>query len=265
MKLKSIKSFCVLSLLFCLPAITYAWGMQGHRIVGQVAECYLTKKAKKSIAEIMDGVSVAMSSNYADFIKSDSTFNYLSKWHYVNIPGGLPQNDVLAQLNSDTASNAYNKINFLVDALKNKTLAPIEKLLYLKLLIHIVGDIHQPLHVGRFEDLGGNKIKVLWFNDPYNLHQIWDEVLVDFQQLSYTEYAAAINHTSKEQVATWQASPVSTWIYESYLLAADIYGDIKEPNQKLGYQYNYKYKNLMENQMLKAGVRLAGLLNNIFQ
>jgi hypothetical protein len=121
------------------------------------------------------------------------------------------------------------------------------------------------MHVGRLEDLGGNKVKVLWFNDPSNLHQVWDEKLIDFQQLSYTEYASAINFSSKEQRKIWQHEPISIWFYQSYQNAEKIYADVKAPDEKLGYQYNFKYIKILDEQLLKGGVRLAGLLNEIFR
>ena len=75
------------------------------------------------------------------------------------------------------------------------------------MLIHLVGDIHQPMHTGRSDDQGGNKIKVMWFNEPKNLHQVWDDQLILFQQLSYTEYAAAINHTTPAQLMNGSRNP----------------------------------------------------------
>src|SRR5688572_7500562 len=126
---------------------TYAWGLQGHRIVGQIAESYLTPKAKLAVIKILGTESIAMASNWPDFIKSDTTMSYLSPWHYLNLKGGLSYNDVQAFLKTDTSINAYTRINFLVKELKNKLLSKDKKAFYLKLLIHIVGDIHQPLHV----------------------------------------------------------------------------------------------------------------------
>lgn len=241
-----------------------AWGVLGHRIVGQIADGYLTKQAKKEIKNILGNESVAMASNWPDFIKSDPAFSYLSPWHYINLKAGLSKEQVNNYLAADTVTDAYTKINWLSAQLKNKTLSQDNKVLYLRLLIHIAGDIHQPMHTGRFEDLGGNKIKVFWFNNPYNLHQIWDERLIDFQQLSYTEYADAINHITKVQRKQWQAEPVNEWVWQSYQYAEKIYADIK-PDEKLSYQYNFKYVNILNQQLLKGGVHLAGLLNEIFK
>jgi hypothetical protein len=249
---------------FYLPFAGRAWGVLGHRIVGQIADSYLTKKTKKAIADILGNESVAMASNWPDFIKSDPAYGYLYNWHYINIKGGLNEDSIRNYLATDTATDAYTKINFLTAQLKNKDLEQQKKIMYLRLLIHIVGDVHQPLHVGHADDQGGNKVKVLWFNEASNLHTVWDTKLVNFQELSYTEYATAINFTTKESRKALQEKPVSDWIVESYKLAEKIYGDIKEPDQKLSYAYNFQYVDLLNNQLLKGGVRLAGLLNEIF-
>jgi len=240
------------------------WGMTGHRIVGEIADNYLTAKARTAVKEILGTESLAMASNWADFIKSDSSFNYLSPWHYINIKGGLNHDEFQKLLQADTAADAYTKLNFIVRELKNKQLATDKKLMYLRLLIHIVGDIHQPLHVGHSEDLGGNRIKVLWFSDSTNLHSVWDDRLIEFQKLSYTEYTKAINHTQKKKIITWQKQPRIEWFFESYQIAGKIYNGITQSNQKLSYRYNFDYVDVLNQQLLKAGVRLAALLNEIF-
>ncbi|MBS1754315.1 MAG: S1/P1 nuclease [Ferruginibacter sp.] len=258
-----IKKLILLSLFMYAPFSSMAWGVLGHRIIGQIADCYLTKKTRKEIYKILGNESVAITSNWPDFIKSDPTYSYLSPWHYINLKAGLTETELKAYLATDSATDAYTKLNWLTQQLKNKDLEQDKKVLYLRLVIHIVGDLHQPLHVGRHEDLGGNKIRITWFKEPYNLHQVWDEQLIDFQQLSYTEYAAAINYTTKEQRKLWHAETVSDWIWQSYQLAEKIYSDIK-PDEKLSYQYNFKYIASVNEQLLKGGVRLAGLLNEIF-
>ena len=264
MKIFSVKKLTLLFLFFYLPFSGMAWGVLGHRIVGQIADSYLTKSTKKAIAEILGTESVAMASNWPDFIKSDPAYNYLSNWHYINIKSGLSYDSVKAYLNTDTATDAFTKINFLVAELKNKNLDQQKKILYLRLLIHIVGDVHQPLHVGRLEDLGGNRLRVLWFKDSTNLHTLWDTHLINFQQLSYTEYATSINFINKDQRKKLQQQSLSEWLFESYQVADKIYSDIKTPHQKLEYAYNFKYVDILNNQLLKGGVRLAGLLNEIF-
>lgn len=257
-----------ITLMFCLlvyiPFRSMAWGMQGHRIVGEIAYSYLTPKAKAVIQNILGTESLAMASNWADFIKSDSNYNYLSQWHYTNFEDGLNYTAFKNVLQHDTIADAYTKLYFIIKQLKNKNLPHDKKVMYLRLLVHIVGDIHQPLHMGRKEDQGGNAIKVVWFSEQTNLHSVWDDKLVDFQKLSYTEYTAAINHTTAAQRQQWQSSPISQWLFESYQTSRKIYDEIKEPDQKLGFRYNFDHIQTVNQQLLKAGVRLAGLLNKIF-
>ena len=130
----------LLALMFVvnLPIQSMAWGMLGHRIVGEIADQYLTKKARKGIAAILGNESVAMSSNWADFIKSDPAYNYLSNWHYINIASGKTEQEVIQLLEADTATNAYTKIIFLSNELKKKEVPSSDKILYLRMLIHLV-------------------------------------------------------------------------------------------------------------------------------
>lgn len=251
--------------IFILAGLNgFAWGMNGHRIVGQVADAYLTKRARAAIELILGTESVAMASTWADFVKSDTAYNHLYNWHFINFPEGLTKQQFDARLHGDTTTDAYTKLNFLIGQLKQKSLPTLQKQEYLKLLIHIVGDLHQPMHTGRLEDQGGNKIKLTWFNEPTTLHKLWDEQLIAYQQLSYTEYASAINHTTKSQRTNWEAQPVSDWLYESYGHANAIYSYIAGTDGKLGFRYNYDHVSLLNEQLLKGGVRLAGILNQIF-
>jgi hypothetical protein len=135
----------------------------------------------------------------------------------------------------------------------------------LRLLIHFIGDVHQPLHVGRKSDMGGNTIKVSWFRESTNLHSVWDSYLVEFQQLSYTEYKKAIDHTSAMQRKKWQAQPMVQWFYESYQVSEKLHTEITQPEMRLSYQYNFRHIDTVNERLLKGGVRLAGLLNEIFK
>lgn len=253
----------VFTCLLSAPAFA-KWGPTGHRIVAEIADSYLNKKARKAIAEILGDESLAMSANWADFIKSDSTFNYLNSWHYINMPAGLSKEDFAARLALDSATDAYTKLNFLVSELKKNDLPLEKKKMYLRLLIHIAGDIHQPMHVSRAEDQGGNKIKLTWFSEAANLHNLWDDKLVEFQKLSYTEYATAINHVSKTQRKAWAAESISDWCYESYSLSAQLYSELTTPEPKLSFRYNFDHVDMLNRQLLKGGVHLAALLNEIF-
>jgi hypothetical protein len=262
--MKSINKILLLLFFFALPFYSLAWGVLGHRIVGEIANAYLTDKARAEIKRLLGDESIAISANWGDFIKSDSSYNYLSAWHYINLPKGLSKEDVKSYLRKDTAVDLYTKLNFVIKQLKNKSLSLDQKRFYLKLLIHFVGDAHQPLHASGKETAGGNRVRVLWFNNPSNLHTVWDEALVNFQQLSYTEYTAAINHATLKQRQAWQKASIADWLTESYLVSETLYPEITEKDQKLSYDYNFRHIKTVNEQLLKGGVRLAGLLNAIF-
>src|SRR5436190_51380 len=119
---RRLKKVGIIALFFYLPFNGMAWGLLGHRIVGQIADAYLTKHTRKEIVKILGSESIAMASNWPDFIKSDPSMSYLSPWHYCNFKGGMNQSEFVAELDKDTAVDAYTKINFLVKELKNKGL-----------------------------------------------------------------------------------------------------------------------------------------------
>ncbi|WP_242920216.1 S1/P1 nuclease [Pontibacter liquoris] len=263
MALSTFKKLLLAGLFCYLPFQSMAWGLLGHRIVGEIAERNLSRKAEKQVRKILGTESLAIASNWADFVKSDPAYDYLGPWHYVNFEQGLTYDQMGRYLAQDTVTDAYTKLTFLVKELKNKQLPKEKQQMYLRLLVHLAGDIHQPMHTGHAEDLGGNKIKLFWFNQPTNLHRLWDEQLVESQELSYTEYSTALNHTTKAQRKAWQQQPVSQWLFDSYQISNKLYAEL-QPEQKLSYKYNYDHLATLNEQLLKGGVHLAGLLNEIF-
>lgn len=263
MKTQLFKKLLLLTAIFYIPLQSMAWGTNGHRICGQIADSYLNPKAHKAVQAILGDESLAISSNWADFIKSDPAYNYLYNWHFIDLDKAYTYPELQVYLKADTAVDAYTKLNFLIAELKKPATTKTNKLLYLRMLIHIVEDVHQPLHTGHTSDKGGNDVKIQWLGKDTNLHSLWDSQLIDFQQLSYTEYAAMINHTTAQQRAKLQKDPISQWLYESNQIAEKLYTEVK-PGENLSYKYNFSHIGIVNGQMVKAGVRLAGLLNEIF-
>ncbi|TDO21436.1 S1/P1 nuclease [Pedobacter duraquae] len=262
--LKKIKISLLAIGLFYVPLQASAWGIIGHRVVGQVADYYLTAKARKGVQSVLGSETLAMSANWPDFIKSDTAFNYLSSWHYVNLPEGLDQKGVFNFLETEKTANIYNKIPEMVATLKSSKSTAAEKKMAMRLLVHLMGDLHQPMHTARKDDLGGNKVTVTWFGQKSNLHRVWDEQLVDYQQLSYTEFAAAVNHPTAAQLTEWRAASLKQDVYESYMLCNKIYATTKA-DDKLSYRYNFDYADALYTQLAKGGVRLAALINAIYK
>lgn len=256
------KLLTVLVLLY-LPFAASAWNLIGHRVVGEVADYYISAKTRKAIQAILGSESIAMSANWADFVKSDTSYNYLSNWHYLNIPANLSKAEVFNYLEKQSGPNVYNKINEMIVVLKNAKSTLTQKKLALKMLIHLVGDLHQPMHTARPEDQGGNRVQLTWFGEKSNLHKVWDEGLVEYQKLSYTEYTKAINHPTVAEFTTWQKTSLKESLFESYQICNKIYEGTKS-DDKLSYKYNFDWIATVNQQLLKGGIRLAKILNDIY-
>jgi hypothetical protein len=242
----------------------FSWGVIGHRTSAEIAQQHLSKKARKELRNLIGKGTLALWSNWPDFIKSDSTWNHSSAWHYVDLPGHMEKEKFIEDLKKIPGKNLYTQIPAMIAELKDKSLSGEQRRTALYFLIHLTGDLHQPLHVGRDEDAGGNKIVVYWFDKKTNLHSLWDSMLIEFQQYSYTEYAKLLDIADPEKVRAWQSGSLEDWFYESHVLSDVIY-DASPNEAKLGYKYNYQFQQTLNEQLLKAGVRLAALLNQAFE
>ena len=235
------------------------WGKTGHRATGEIAQKYLSRKAKKEIEKLLDGHSIAYVSNFADEIKSDKKYREYSPWHYVN----FPFDSTYEKHPKSEKGDLIVGINTCVEVLKNQSASKEEKVFHLKMLIHFMGDLHQPLHTGMAEDRGGNDIKVKWFNKGTNLHTVWDSKMIDTFGMTYTEIAANEKELTNEELKTIQKGTSIDWMYDSRELCKNIYETI-EPEKKLRYRYSYDYMNKVLEQLQKGGIRLASLLNEIY-
>lgn len=256
---KIVNEVFMKKLLFCALFVSvnsFAWGPIGHRIVGKIAENHLDHKAKKALDKIMGPETLAIVSNWPDFIRSDQAWAVANTWHFVTIPEG----QTYETIEKDPHGDVVEAIARFQKILKDKKSSMEEKQQAVKFITHFVGDIHQPLHVGKETDRGGNSVKVKWFNADTNLHHVWDEGLINYQQLSYTEYAAMIDHAKKEEKEDWQNDDIAVWIKESMDARPMVYDIGTEA--KLGYDYNFKNIKLLNERLLKAGIRLAKILND---
>ncbi|MCY3555367.1 MAG: S1/P1 nuclease [Gemmatimonadetes bacterium] len=250
-------------LLLCgsLPAV--AWGPNGHRIVGQIAENHLTDAARKGISDLVGRASLAQIGTWADEIKSDPAWDHASPWHYVNAAPG--QSIESAKRSPD--GDVVEAIQRFERVLRDRGSSRKERVEALKFLAHFVADVHQPLHVGYASDRGGNDIRVRWFGETTNLHRVWDEHLVEHQRLSFTEWVRFFGHAEPGEVEAWRRSNVYDWARESRSMLPSVYdfGDSRsERTPYLGFDYIFKHADGVRLRLLQAGIRLSGMLNDIF-
>lgn len=253
--MKRIVFLSILATILLLPQIGWSWGQTGHRVVGQVAMNHMSKKANKNVLAALGGEDVAMVSNWMDFIRSEKDKSFMSPWHYCTVPDGEHYS------HAPEEGDVYKMINQFIDELKTKQYT-VDEQFALKSLIHLVGDIHQPLHVGNGTDRGANDVKVEFFWKKSNLHRVWDSGMIDKQQLSYTEYTNWIDTASKDQVMIWQNASVMDWVNESMSFRSSVY-DLPE-DKKISYVYVHDHIAQVNQRLLQAGVRLAAILNEIY-
>jgi hypothetical protein len=233
-----------------------AWGPTGHRAVGRIAEHHLTPEAAREVVELLAPEQLAYVTTWADEIRSEPDWAKGDPWHWVTIPDGQaydatpksPGGDVLE------AISRFEKV------VADRTAPRPERAQALKWIAHLVADIHQPMHVGRGDDRGGNEVLVLWSGQPSNLHGVWDDKLIDSSELSFSELVDLLDHPRPEQVREWQAGGPRAWAIESQQLRRAAYelGD-----RRLSYRYVHDQWPTVQRRLLEAGVRLAGELNRL--
>ncbi len=235
------------------------WGATGHRSIGKIADIHLSKKAKKEIDRLLNGQSLALVSTYGDDIKSDDDYDKYYSWHFVNFPFDTKYEDSKKSKSGDIVMG----IDHCISVLKDPNSSENDKVFFLKFLVHLIGDLHQPLHVGRGEDKGGNDIKLQWHYKKSNLHRVWDSGMIEFYNMSYTELTSNRKKLSKTQIEIIKEGSILDWTYESQALAKKVYASAK-PEEKLSYRYSYDHFDLVMSQLQKSGIRLAKVLNDIF-
>jgi hypothetical protein len=240
------------------PAPALAWGKTGHRVSAAVADEHLSGLARAHVRQILGVESLDEASTWPDEMKSNPSEFWqrtASPWHYVTL-GGFTYDEAPPVGDAVTALQRYSAV------LRDPNASREDKQLALRFVVHLVGDLHQPLHAGRPGDRGGNDVKVTWFGRPTNLHSVWDSALVDEEQLSFTEWAERLNrHTDPDEVIAWWVENPIVWIAES----AQIRDTIYPADPELGYDYIYQHTPVVKRRLAQAGVRLAAYLNELFE
>lgn len=245
-----------------------AWGVVGHRAVARIAENHLSAAAKRETARLLGQDTLPLVSTWPDEIRSDPQYSSTGPWHYLNVASGLDYPAFVRQLTAAPAptapTDAYTALLQVRRDLKDPNRTAQERLFALKFLVHLVGDVHQPLHVGHAEDRGGNSILVSWRGRDTNLHSIWDGDLVEYPGFTYSEMAVAYDHATPAQIKRWQKDDMTTWLFESYQQCTPIYA-AAAASPKFDYHFYPTFGPTAQQQLLKAGIRLAGVLNDVFK
>jgi nuclease S1 len=235
-------------------------GAQGHRIVAEIAQRHLTGVARGRAIALLEGDDLARVASWADNYRGTPEGRRTATWHYTTLPAGQSYRYTPDDGNTDIGEAIRDQEGVLADQGRPRE----ERVKALKFLIHFLGDVHQPMHVGRDGDRGGNGISVKWFGKQTNLHSVWDSGIIRQQELSYTEHVNFIDSADERDIARWQADSIGVWMAESQELREIAYaalGDGEVPS--LSWDYRNEMIPHLDRRMLQGGIRLAGVLNRI--
>ena len=249
-----------------------AWGPMGHRIAGDLAEQKLCPAASTKVKSLGGGESLAELGNWADEIRDEPQWKSSRPWHYLDIPD-LPPGAGLAEARAAIEKLAHPREGDVLEALArfSKVLADPkkpreERAEALRFVVHFVVDIHQPLHIGRPSDHGGNDVQVVFGkNGPVSLHHFWDtEVLpsrgpsAKMQRRLHADLAALPADRANDPPAEWAA--------ESLVLRASVYQFLPAVHGPATFDESYvrSAQKIADERLVVAGARLAATLNTMF-
>ena len=239
----------------------FGWGQKGHDTVAYIASRHLTPATREALDSLLDGRSIVYWSNWLDNASHTPEYAYAKTWHYKNID----QNETYDNAVNIPEGNIVEALNQQIQLLNNPGASKEDKALALKMVVHFTGDIHQPMHMGRASDRGGNSHVVTFFSNPSNLHSVWDTKLLESAHAwSHTEWQREIDREgtySLTEIVT--GGTPESWGRETYEICKTIY-DATPEEYNIGYDYIAYWTPTIESQLLKGGLRLADVLNSIF-
>jgi hypothetical protein len=247
-----------------LPRLAHAWGGKGHRIVALLAEAELSPAARAEVARLLAGEAeptLPGVANWADDLRDTDPLRgrQTARWHFINFPPGKCQYAPPRDCPDGQCVIAGINRHFL--ALSDRKRPDAERREALKFLVHFVGDVHQPLHASDKPDKGGNEFQVSYRGEGWNLHSTWDTLILRERDLSADRYATLLRaQTPLPRDPTLRSqTPAMDWALESCLLGTQ--GKLYPPKHVIDDVYLDGHRPLVEQQLRRAGSRLAAMLN----
>jgi len=258
--------------------------------VAQICYDNLDPAVRANIDATLGNEFLTQVATWPDFIRSEPNWNFTKPWHYVTINEGKTVEQVIAEnASNDSIDNVIEAIQFMTAVLNKENVEDryhFQKLMKehgvkplngsidataLAFLVHFIGDIHQPMHVGKGTDRGGNSVDVQFFFKKMNLHSVWDSGIIEQEKLSFTEFASFANKRQKGMKDECEHDPIEKWTSESVTIREHIYNTLNNKKDKAtglpDLKYVYQHDNIkhVEKRLAAAGFRAAALLNKIYK
>ncbi len=254
---KHLLTLCSLALTVSL----YAYDAVGHRIVADIAYHNLTDKARNQLDKILGKNGIVYAATWPDDIRSDNKYAYSYQWHYQDLNDNMTSAGLKKLLDNPKAEGEH--LFYALDSLTTRLKNDKNDAEALKFIIHIVGDLHQPLHLGRKNDKGGNTVDFNWFGRKTNLHAVWDGSLIESQKMSYTEFSQYLQDKYEARKAEIKKQTILQSIESVYTVRNMIYSyDMSDTSN---YHYVYFFADKRDEMLYRGGIQLANVLNSIYK
>jgi hypothetical protein len=242
----------------------FAWGNDGHRIVAIIAEKHLTDAARTEARRLLGNNSLESVATFADDVRNSRP--QTKNFHFVDIPLNVATFDPARHCqNSPNGDCVIAAIERFRATLADTTKSDADRAEALKFIVHLVGDMHQPLHCAeRDNDRGGNAVKVTFLGKKSNLHAVWDSGIIREADLSDVEFADELEAAIKaNEIDSIQRGTPITWANEAHKLAqTNAYKRVPKSGAILRVAYYNRNFAVVDSQLTKAGLRLAKVLND---
>jgi hypothetical protein len=249
-----------------ISIVLLSWGVTGHRTIGKIAENHLSPNAKAAVKDLLGGESLADVSTWADEVRGEAAYRSTGPWHYINVPLGLSYPDFQKAVEEMADKNIFTALQDQEKIVTDKTAPRDRRVEALKFIVHFVGDSHQPMHVSRAEDKGGNTIQLNYDGQGTNLHSLWDTKLIEHEGGDYLQLAEKTDHASPAQIKQWQSDPMIKWVWESYQVSTKLYAEVDAmKSRSIDDRYYESHIGIIHERLEMAGIRLAGVLNTLFK
>lgn len=256
-----MKKFSLLAILISIFVNSFAYDATGHRIVADIAYNNLTPKAKQAVDKILGKQGIIYESTWADEVRSDKKYNYSYQWHYQNLKDSMSDEQLTKLLKSPLSEGEH--LFFAIDQMKSRIKKDKSDAEALKFLVHFTADFHQPMHLGRASDLGGNKTEVKWFGKTINIHSLWDSYMIDAQNYTYSEYSNYLQNKFAPQKTQFQNENLSQSLEFVYQIRNKIiFYDYSDTNN---YHYTYLFSNDLDELLFRGGIQLSKILNELYK
>ena len=252
-----------LLLVISMPLQVHAWGPEAHRAAATITAERLCPSAAMELEPLLDGQTLPEASIWPDRIRGESRWAHTRDWHYVNIEDDEPfsvladetpgRGRLLQAIRDNLARLADTEGN---DESRRHALA---------FVLHLVADLHQPLHVGRAEDRGGNMRNVSFAGRETNLHRLWDGGLLRSAALRVDDYQRSLAALVALGARYWEDGTLEDWAEESRRLRPWVYDfDARRRVPLISRRYAETGRQLSALRIAQAGVRTAWLLNRLW-